>query len=160
MTDGENVVRRCDELGIALPTAFTFLPVNLMVAESVAELAFSKFTPDLERALTDSGSPAESALPNGSRYYVEQRGADWVLPLMLFGADVGSASVQVALSILGNYLYDRMKRQKVSERVKMSLVHHAGGAYQRLDYDGPVEGLKLLGNWTKEGTNGCRSEVD
>lgn len=152
-TEGERLIQRCTELGVIIPSKFAFVPVNLNVA-SPDELAFSKLTPDLERVLGQSGYTVEHSTDVAARRYVELRGADWLLPTLLCASSVDLETIRILLRLIGAYVIERMKRLNKTEKVKMSLVHSTEGAYQRLDYEGPVEGLEILGGWQRERGDG------
>jgi len=160
MSEGEEIIQRCKTLGVVLPTSMAFLPQNLLLAVTIDEFGFSKLTPDLERVLANEGQQVEFAVDRESRAYVEERGADWLLPVLIFGMSVDGSSIQIALNIISSYLYDRMRRMKTSANAKMTLVRRNNGAYERLSYDGPVEGLKVLKAWRLEGGDGTRDEND
>jgi hypothetical protein len=150
MSEPTDIIGRLETLGLAFPTDCAFIPSNVFRAESKEDLHYPKLTPDLEKALEDGGIQLERLSEPSSRFYVELRGIDWFLPVLAVGHAIASDpnALQIVLNIISSYLYDRMKRLKRdSGTVRMSLVKRGAGTCEWLNYEGPVEGLRLLAEW-------------
>jgi hypothetical protein len=139
-------------LGLRPPSKVALLPANLAAAGSATDLKQPSEAATIRTLFRTAGIQLEDIYSEEQKpSYIKNNAADWIAPAIFIGAGVLSEhpnTVSVALNVLSNYLTDLFRGKPNSPTVKASFVVEQDGqsTYKRVEYEGPVEGLKDFGD--------------
>jgi hypothetical protein len=155
VTDYIDVRMKAAELGCRYPQGIALLPINFDSAASVAELRQASEAATLRKLFVAEGLPVEDIVDRDRRPpYVKNKGFEWVAPVVFVSASLYSqnpALVSVALGVVANYATEFFKGLGADHEVKLDIVvGKKGGAYKKVAYKGPVDGLKDLAEVVRE----------
>jgi hypothetical protein len=129
----------------------------ILLPQTIAEDGIPLFAGSMTsvRKLLHEQGITTAVLPNGSARYREDRSFEWVGPTMFVSLAMYSqnrAVVDVALNVIGSYVYDLFHGGEKDVSVKLDILcfRGLGISVRRLKYRGPVEGLKKLSDSVHE----------
>ena len=150
ISDYVDVKKRAKELGYNKPISFALLPRNFETAKSKSELVHESTTPTI-RTLWRQNNIVETRLEEeGEKLpYAQEKAFVWVGPTIFISIALFSQNpliISVALNVISNYLTDWFKGiPKDSRKAKLSIVRETkNGDYEKVEYEGPPEGIKEL----------------
>ena len=149
-TDYVDVAKRSEELGCNIPTGLAVLPRNFSTAASKTDLVHEDTTPTLRALWMEKGITETRLEREGEHFpYIEENSFEWVGPVILIGSAVYSQSphvISITLNVLSNYLTDFFKGRVGKNTAKLSVVvpDPRSHRFTKIDYDGPVEGIKEI----------------
>lgn len=140
-----DLIQHTNSLGLKPITDISFLPINYEYALSLDEFHFSSHTAELERQLKLNSINFQKLDESEDPSFIDNRCDDLILPTLIHFAH--SAALSIILSVISNYLYDKLKRTGIKRNAKMTIINAEGEKVQYLHYEGSVEGLKDIKNW-------------
>lgn len=156
ITDFCDVSAKAQLLGLNVPKGLAFLPRNFEYATTFDELLHESEVPTLRSLFRQHDIPETKFERHDQKIpYIVEKHVDLVLPAIFVGELILSQSphlLSLSLNIIANYVTDCFKdspgRQDVGLKViKEEIVEEDGKRrkrYQKIDYEGPVEGLAEL----------------
>jgi len=151
-----DIEARCQALGCNVPTGFAILPRNFESAASKSDLIHEDTTPTVRALFAEKGIVETRIEQDGEKLpYFEENSYEWIGPIIFVGATVFSQNpnlITVGLGVVSNYLTDYFKGRIGEKNAKISLVIPQPNSkkYTRINYDGPVDGIKDLEKLIKE----------
>jgi hypothetical protein len=126
ITDYMDVQKRAVELSCNVPTGLAILPRNFETAESKEELFHEDATIDI-RNLWRQNQVVETRLEGEGRKFpsIQEKSFEWIGPTIFISASLlsqNSTLVNVALSVLANYVTDFFKGHLGEHTVSVNLV--------------------------------------
>lgn len=123
-----------------------------LLAQEVTENGIPVFlqtTNSLAKILRSNGIEVELVPTTTDARYRDNRGLEWVGPVVFVGAALYShnpGAVTVAMNLISAYLYDLFRGQKHDLTVQLSVVceRRSDRSLRRMNYRGPIEGLERL----------------
>lgn len=151
VSDYIDVSTKCKDLGFEKAANVCMLPNNLTEISELSEgIHFSSAT-TLKKLLAEKSISSVLVEPTaGDRKYLVQKSIAWYGPILLFTIAELSQNPQllsVSLGVISNYLAERFAGNTVEEsQVELSVVVEKTKTKttRKLDYKGPIEGLKVL----------------
>jgi hypothetical protein len=148
--EGFDVKKRAQDLGCSVPNSIAVLPRNFADAKSKEELVHEDEAPTV-RTLWRTGGIVETPIEKkGEKIpYAVEESFDWVGPMIFVASQFitqDPALLDTAISIISTYLLDWFKGlagYQKNAKLKV-IVETRSGAYKKVDYDGPPEGLQEL----------------
>lgn len=151
-----DVYQRARELGLNLTSHLVILPRGFAAPTPTPDLAHEADATTIRKLLRAEGIDVQQVEPPDGRLpSVIQRSADWLAPTIFVGSMLFSQNpyaIQVALNVLASYAYDILKGRFLAPQVKVTFVVEQSKSKKccRVDYDGPVTGLKELADVLRE----------
>ena len=151
-----NVFERAKALGLNSSVGVTILPSGFFDAEDASKLSYVQVTPDVKILLRRAGIALDAIETPQTRIpFRAQYDNTWLGPVIFFGAAYWSQNselVSVALNTISNYLTDWFKGVSGEPRVKLGVVIEESNSKKttRIQYDGPLEGLKGIEKLVKD----------
>jgi hypothetical protein len=144
--------RRLAVLGLRMPKSLGLLPLNVDAESADAELHHVIVEKELMACLREAGLDVEPSDPNPDPLYMDTRSNDLVLPGLVVAAALweNRPLADLAVNVIGNYLYDKMKAVGEFRQVQMRLYRKRGKSFEILDYSGPLEGFRELTKWQRK----------
>jgi hypothetical protein len=150
ISDFIDVKARVEALGCLMPTGITIIPDNFQRVKTENSYYYLGTDIDLRTILRENGLSGTSLEDENGEYPVllrESISPDWLPPIIFIGEKIiaeNSPAIQVALGVISNYIYERLKefRDKKSipsHDVEFHVVFKSKGVYKKLDYKGPPE---------------------
>lgn len=145
-----DVHERIKELGCMQPTGLALLPANFELASSIAEFRQVSEAATVRTLLRTSSIPLEEIVSGENKPpYIQNNAFEWVAPTLFVAGSIWSQNpsyVNVALSVIGNYVTDFFKGMGSENEVKMEIVveRTKSKTYKKISYKGPPEGLQEL----------------
>ena len=157
ITDYIDVRKKIADLGCRRPERMALLPSNFESATSIEELLQASEAATIRKLLLAGGIPLDDILDRSQRPpYVKNKSHEWVAPIIFVSASLysqNSTLVALALNILGNYATDFFRGLHRAPAVNLNIVMgQKNGAYKKITYHGPIEGLKDLAKVIREAT--------
>lgn len=147
---------RLSALGMNAGNGVLLLPSDFYSAENSAEFLYTPEALDIKALLRGAQIDVNTITHDeeGHPKFVENRDANWVGPIVLFGAAYLSQNpdtVAVALGVLANHIYDVFRGSSAKKSCTLSVVvEDEDGRCVKFDYSGAPEGLdKLINSVTK-----------
>jgi hypothetical protein len=161
-----DVVQRAQALGCRVPTGLALLPRNFESAASRDELLHESDVPTVRILWRRAGLQETPIEPEGERFpqISEKSFEEWVGPTIFVSGALMSqnpAIVSIALGLISNYLTSWFRGvTKGRRKAKLDIVLQVGkGRYEKLHYEGPVDGLQELAAIAREvGSNEPESD--
>lgn len=139
-----------DTLGCHLPSTIALLPRNFDSAERYDELRYEGESSNIRKAWKNAGveseriEPTEQTLPEVH----EKSFVEWVGPVLFIAFSFASQHevlTTIALNVISDYVTGFFKGSPDPGTAKLTIVaEQADKSYKRIDYHGPVDGLKDL----------------
>ena len=157
MSNYVDVKKRVEELHCNMPVSIALLPRNFADARSRDELVHESTAPTV-RTLWRQNAITETPLERpGEKFPMvsEKAFTAWICPVIFVSYLLMSQNphmITVALNIISNYLTGWFKGiPKDHRRVKLDIIVETKGAnYKRVEYEGPLDGLRDLPAVIKE----------
>jgi hypothetical protein len=136
-----------DRINIKGISSLTLLPVNYYDSKSETDPIFSSTTVTVKKLLASNNINVSIALgPNDGTTMreLDQRGAEWFGPVLLVSSLLLSNdpnALNVALSIIANYLTQLFAGSPGKAHLKVIVVDEEKSIRKTLEYKGPSEGL-------------------
>lgn len=132
----------------------TFLPENLNEVQDSEKFIYSESTTDIRKAFRLDNITVDY-LTNDKPILRARKSADWFGPTLFIGFSVltnNSTLINISLNLLSNYLYDFFKGTVSDKKVKFEIVIESkrNKEFQKITYEGAVEGIKDLEGVIKE----------
>ncbi len=132
----------------------TFLPENLTDVQDSAKFIYSETTTDLRKVFKLNNIVIDY-LTNDKPILRGRKSADWVGPTLFIGFSIltdNSTLINVSLNLLSNYLHDFFKGTISNKKVKFDIIIEIerNKEFQKVTYEGTVEGIKELAEVIKE----------
>jgi hypothetical protein len=149
ITDYVDISRRAADLGCHDPQGMALLPVNFESAASVADLLQASEAATIRKLFVAEGLPVEDITDRNQRPpYVKNKQFEWVAPILFVSASLYSQNptlVSLALNVLANYATEFLKGIGGAHEVKLNIVVGSKNrVHKKIEYQGPVEGLRDL----------------
>jgi hypothetical protein len=152
----ESVVQRAESLGLRAPAGVCILPRRFFHAKDVSDLVYEPSSQEVKILLRQAGIPLGKIEPDGVCIpYQTEHDNTWVGPVIFFGVAFWSQNpnlVNVALSVISNYLTDWFKGRGGDARVKLGFVIETTDKKKtvRINYDGSPDGLSGIEKLIKD----------
>lgn len=150
ISDYADVPRRAEELGLPVPTGLALLPRNFESAESRDELHHEALAPTV-RTLWRAAGVDETPLDGpGERFpRRHEKAFDQVLPIIFVSTQLLQADpkyLKLAIEVLVDWLKHHLSGLPRRPQVRAGFVLRKTQAetFARVDYEGPVDGLKEI----------------
>lgn len=159
ISDYIHVFEKLDELGCNYSEGIAILPVNFETATPTTTIEQSMGTLAIGKLFRMNDVPcSEIRRENEETSYMGYRSAEWVLPTLFFSALLLSenpAIVSISLSVIANFLTDRIKETGSKQTSKLAIVikKNKSKTYKKISYEGPIDGLSKLDDIAKEVLN-------
>jgi hypothetical protein len=145
--DFVDVDTRASALGLNAPTGLCLLPYNFEDAATAGELLYQGDAATVRILFRQAGVVETRLEPEGKRTPVlHQKSVDLVVPTLFVAGSMlteNPTAVNVALSVLANYITDFFKGHGSDKRVRFSIVtKDKGGRYRCYKYSGDPSGIK------------------
>jgi hypothetical protein len=143
-----DVDARAKALGLHVPIGLCFLPRNLEDATNAGDLLYEGDIDSLRVLFRQAGVTETRLEQNGTRVPVlKQKNAELVVPTLCVAAALlteNPSAVNIALSVIANYITDFFKGMGGEKRVRFSIVikDKSVGRYKRYKYSGDPGGIK------------------
>jgi hypothetical protein len=148
------------ELGCRCPETLALLPINFDTASSVSELLQASEAATVKKLFVAEGISIEYILDRDQRPpYVKNKSFDWVVPILFFSClySQNPTLVSLALNVLANYATEFFRGEGMggggSEVSLNIVVEKKNRAYKKVNYKGPVDGIKDLASVIREISN-------
>lgn len=159
VSDCIDVRERARGLGLEEVADFSLLPLKLDSATSSRDLIHHQDALTIGKLLIESGVEIQQLrTPNDGKVGF-QKSADWIGPTIFVGASLLSQNpmlIDVAMNVIGSYVSDMLMVQKSSGgRARLSVIveQSRNRRFRKIDYEGPVSGLKDLPRAIREAAN-------
>ena len=159
ITEYVAVHERVRELDCDLPQGIVFLPANFQSAKSADEFMQDSAAATVRTLFRNAEIPHGDILKDGRRLpSIQNNSVDWVAPTLFLGASMLTENpdlVNVALSVVANYLTDFFKGSPSPKTIKLELVveKEKDRSCTKISYEGSVEGLGALPEIVKQARN-------
>ncbi|MCG9890497.1 MAG: hypothetical protein MH252_05440 [Thermosynechococcaceae cyanobacterium MS004] len=145
IVDDDSTIKQLVEMGVDLSSGLILAPE---INES-SEILYSTTTPTLRKLMRFNDIPL--IFPHEDKNevrYLELRSFDWYAPIIvvtsLFSTSNPTA-INIALGIITNYLTDFLKGSSFHSKAHLKiLIQQENGMDRRIEYSGPVEGIKEI----------------
>ena len=130
-----------------------FLPENLVELDS-SKFIYPETTTDLKKILKAQNISIDY-LTKDRPLLRSRKGAEWIGPTIFLGFSLWTGNphlIGISLNILSSYLYDFFKGSAKNKEVKFDIVIESkkNQEFQKITYEGSVEGIKSLENVIKQ----------
>ena len=161
ISDYIHVFEKLDELGCSYSEGIAILPVNFETTTPTTTIEQLMGTSTIEQLFRRNDVPcSEIRRENEKPSYMGYRSAEWVLPTLFFSAPLllaNPAIVNVALSVIANFLTDALKKTGRKQTGKLDIVieieKNKSKTYKKISYEGPIDGMSKLDEIVKEVLN-------
>lgn len=161
ISDYIHVFEKLDELGCSYSEGIAILPVNFETATPTTTIEQSMGTLAIGKLFKMNNVPcSEIRRENEEPSYMGYRSTEWVLPTLFFSAALLSenpAIVSISLSVIANFLTDRIKGTDSKQTGKLNIVieieKNKSKTYKKISYEGPIDGIPKLDDIVKEVLN-------
>lgn len=156
VNDFPDVETRSARLGLRAPTTLAILPRNFDSALAADELLHEEATLSVRKLWRAEGLAFEELEREGQRLsIVHERELLWIGPTIFVAASYFSenaTAINVALSVVANYVTELFKGAAEKPRVKLKVVvaKSKNKTTKQLEYEGDPEGLHAIVDAVKE----------
>ncbi len=144
-----SVASRAVELGLDMPSGVAILPSNFDTVTPGEDLHFTYSALTVTKLLRSNGiDAARVGLDTKNVAYVHNRSAEWIVPVIFFGAEFIKQSpdlIGASLNVIQDYLKSFFGGSG-SEKIEADVIVEYGksGNCERISYKGDVEGLQAF----------------
>jgi len=143
-----------DEFQLLSDKEICFLPENLVETSITSEFIYSETTTDL-RKIFKKEKLIIDYLTEDKPLLRSRKSADWFGPTILLGITVLTENqhlIGLTINVISSYLYDFFKGSIGNKKIKFDIVleNQKGKEYQKITYEGDIEGVKNLVNVIKQ----------
>lgn len=134
------------QLGLESPKTTTFLPENILEAESISDLIFTDEVIELEKYFKQNNQNI-GILGGKPKLLRSRKNADIYLPAILFSISALSENpeiVTISLNIISSYLYDILKGTAGRKEVNIEFHLEKKGKSKKIVFKGTPEDFKSL----------------
>ena len=158
ISDYIHVFEKLDELGCSYSEGIAILPLNFETATPTTTIEQLMGTFAIEKLFRMNDVPcSEIRRDNEKPSYMGYRSAEWVLLTLFFSALLLSenpAIVSISLSVIANFLTDRIKETGSKQTSKLDIVieieKNKSKTYKKVSYEGPIDEMSKLDEIVKE----------
>ena len=139
-----------------MPTELMFLPSNLEEAGSTQDFMIRGEAATLQKILRLSGIYVEFMNKSGTETrFIHNKSFEWGMPIILFTAEIIRTNpdlISLVLDIVKKHIADLFKGLANSKTISVEIVveKRKGGTFQKISYEGDLEGLSKLAEMVKE----------
>jgi len=152
IVDYVDVPERMKLFSLKEPTQAAILPRHFDSIENVDALVYPSEAKTVHSLIRQSGiviDPLDEKI-----HFKEEQSFAFVSPLIFFASTVIAQNphlIDLSINLLSDYIYDRIRGTNKQDNVKMEyVVETKSGKYKKINYEGPIEGLKTLPKVIKE----------
>ena len=144
------------KLDCEMPATLAFLPSNLETEGDPAKLAVQGQATTLTKVLRRGGIEITTLLPPAvTPGFIHNKSHDWIAPVIFVSAELMKTSpdlVGAAIDLVRDYLISLFKGGSTAKAIKAEIVieKRKRGAYQKIVYDGDIEGLRTLADMARD----------
>ena len=150
ISDYIDVRKKAQGLGCNIPISIALLPRNFATAVSKEEFIHESTTPTV-RGLWRQNGIAETSVEQPEEKFplASEHAFEWIGPTIFISAMLLSQNqhlVTIALNIISNYLSEWFRGiPRDSRKTKFCIVIETkSGLYKKIEYEGPLDGLRGL----------------
>lgn len=144
------------KLACEMPASLAFLPSNLETEGDPAKLTVQGQATTIAKVLRQGGIEVSTLMPPGAMPgFIHNKSHDWVAPVIFVSAELMKTSpdlVGAAIDLVRDYLVSLFKGGSAAKAIKAEIVieKRKGGTYQKIVYDGDIEGLRTLADMARD----------
>lgn len=149
----QEVENKLKQLNFGSNSTLFFIPENITENIDSSSYIYSETTTDIKKSFKSENILVEY-LTKDKPLLRARKSADWFGPTLFITYSLlseNSTMIGISLNLISSYLYDYFKGTVGAKKIKFEIIiENEKDGYQKINYDGSIEGIKELENVIKE----------